>query len=99
MGLFLGFIFCFSEFDGDCVWLLDLDLDLDLVASWIWEENEENFLLVFNLIFSSCFCLCSSDMGLSSWLLGLVSEEHEEQKEQVEEHEYYEKKILIKILN
>ena len=85
MGLFLGFIFCFSGFDGDCVWLLDLDLDLDLVASWIWEEHEENFLLVFNLIFSSCFCLCSSDMGLSSWLLDLVSEE---QDEQVEEHEY-----------
>ena len=39
---------------------------IGLVASWIWEEHEENFLLVFNLIFSSCFCLCSSDMGLSS---------------------------------
>ena len=27
MGLFLGFIYhCFSEFDGDWVWLLDLDL-------------------------------------------------------------------------
>ena len=26
MGLFLGFIFCFSRFDGDWVWLLDLDL-------------------------------------------------------------------------
>ena len=27
MGLFLGFIFCFSGlFDGDWVWLLDLDL-------------------------------------------------------------------------
>ena len=73
MGLFLGFIFCFSGFGRDCVWLLDLDL----VASWIWEEYEENFLLVFNLIFSSCFCLCFSDMGWSSWLLGLVSEEHE----------------------
>ena len=35
-------------------------------------------------------------MGLSSWLLGLVCEEH---KKQVEEHEYLEKKILIKILN
>ena len=61
-------------------------------CSWIWEEHEENFLLVFNLIFSSCFCLCFSDMGLSSWLLDLVSEEHEkqveEQEEQVEEHEY-----------
>ena len=61
-------------------------------CSWIWEEHEENFLLVFNLIFSSCFCLCFSDMGWSSWLLGLVSEEHEEQveeqEEQVEGHEY-----------
>ena len=26
MGLFLGFIFCFSRFDEDLVWLLDLDL-------------------------------------------------------------------------
>ena len=26
MGLFLGFIFYFSGFDGDWVWLLDLDL-------------------------------------------------------------------------
>ena len=26
MGLFLGFIFCFSGFDGDWAWLLDLDL-------------------------------------------------------------------------
>ena len=26
MGLFHGFIFCFSGFDGDWVWLLDLDL-------------------------------------------------------------------------
>ena len=26
MSLFLGFIFCFSRFDGDWVWLLDLDL-------------------------------------------------------------------------
>ena len=58
------------------------------IRIWIWEEHEENFLLVFNLIISSCFCLCSFDMGLSSWLLGLVSEEHEEQEEQVEEHEY-----------
>ena len=66
-------------------------LEIGLVASWIWEEHEENFLLVFNLIFSS-FRLCSSDMGLSSWLLGLVCEEHEEQveeqEEQVEEYEY-----------
>ena len=62
MGLFLGFIFCFSRF-GDWVWLLDLDLgllEIGLVASWIWKEHEENFLLVFNLIFSSCFHLCSS---------------------------------------
>ena len=58
---------------------------IGLVASWIWEEHEKNFLLVFNLIFSSCFFLCSSYMGLSSWLLGLVCEEH---KEQVEEHDY-----------
>ena len=65
-----------------CIWRL---LEIGLVVSWIWEEHEENFLLVFNLIFSSCFCLCSSDMGLSSWLLDLVSEE---QDEQVEEHEY-----------
>ena len=28
MGLFLGFILCFSRFDGDWVWFLDLDLDL-----------------------------------------------------------------------
>ena len=48
-------------------------LEIGLVASWIWEEHEENFLLVFNLIFSSCFRLCSSDMGFSSWLLGLCS--------------------------
>ena len=84
MGLFLGFIFCFSRF-GDWVWLLDLDLgllEIGLVASWIWEEHEENFLLVFNLIFSSCFCSCSSDMDLSSWFLGLVCEEHEEQVEE-----------------
>ena len=60
-------------------------LKIGLVVSWIWEEHEENFILVFNLIFSSCFCLCSSDMGLSFWLLDLVSEEHEKQ---VEEHEY-----------
>ena len=26
MGLFLGFIFCFSGFDGDWVWLLDFHL-------------------------------------------------------------------------
>ena len=66
------------------IWIWGL-LEIGLVASWIWEEHEENFLLVFNLIFCFCFCLCSSDMGLSSWLLGLFSEEHEEQ---VEEHEY-----------
>ena len=48
-------------------------LEIGLVASWIWEEHEENFLLVFNLIFSSCFRLCSSYMGFSSWLLGLCS--------------------------
>ena len=66
------------------IWIWGL-LEIGLVVSWIWEEHEENFLLVFNLIFSSCFCLCSSDMGLSSWLLDLVSEE---QDEQVEEHEY-----------
>ena len=48
-------------------------LEIGLVASWIWEEHEENFMLVFNLIFSSCFRLCSSDMGFSSWLLGLCS--------------------------
>ena len=56
--------------------MLDLDLgllEIGLVASWIWKEHEENFMLVFNLIFSSCFHLCSSDMGLSSWLLGLCS--------------------------
>ena len=34
MGLFLGFIFCFSGFDGDCVWLLDLDLDLAFARDW-----------------------------------------------------------------
>ena len=66
------------------IWIWGL-LEIGLVASWIWEEHEDSFLLVFNLIFCFCFCLCSSDMGLSSWLLGLVSEEHEEQ---VEEHEY-----------
>ena len=73
------------------IWIWGL-LEIGLVASWIWEEHEENFLLVFNLIFSSCFCLCFSDMGWSFWLLGLVSEEHEEQveeqEEQAEGHEY-----------
>ena len=43
MGLFLGFIFCFSGFDGDWAWLLDLDLGfardwfscfLDLGRTW-----------------------------------------------------------------
>ena len=34
MGLFLGFIFCFSGFDGDWVWLLDLDLDLRFAKDW-----------------------------------------------------------------
>ena len=57
---FLGFIFGFSGFDGDCL------LEIGLVASWTWEEHEEYFLLVFNLIFSS-FHLCSSDISLSSW--------------------------------
>ena len=28
---------------------------IGLVASWIWEEHEENFLLVFNLIFFFLF--------------------------------------------
>ena len=60
-------------------------LEISLVASWIWEEHEENFLFVFNLIFSPCFCLCSSNMDLSSWLLSLVFEEHEEQ---VEDYKY-----------
>ena len=69
---------------GCWIWIWDL-LEIGLVASWIWEEQEENLLLVFNLIFSFCFCLRSLDMSLSSWLLGLVCEEHEEQ---VEEHEY-----------
>ena len=69
---------------GCWIWIWGL-LEIGLVASWIWGEHEENFLLVFNLIFSSCFCLYSSDLGLSSWLLGLVCEEH---KEKVEEHEY-----------
>ena len=68
---------------GCWIWIWCL-LEIGLVACGIWEEHEKNFLLVFNLIFS-CFCLCSSDMGLSSWLLGLVCEEH---KEQVEDHEY-----------
>ena len=36
MGLFHGFIFCFSGFDGDWVWLLDLDLDLDLGFARDW---------------------------------------------------------------
>ena len=43
MGLILGFIFCFSGFDGDWVWVLDLDLrllEIGLVASWIWTEHE-----------------------------------------------------------
>ena len=44
---FLGFIFCFSGFDGDWIWGL---LEIGLVASWTWEEREEYFLLVFNLI-------------------------------------------------
>ena len=46
-------------------WIWGL-LEIGLVASWTWEEHEEYFLLVFNLIFSS-FRLCSSNMGLSSW--------------------------------
>ena len=32
MGLFLGFIFCFSGFDGDWAWLLDSDLGF--VRDW-----------------------------------------------------------------
>ena len=71
---FLGFIFCFSG-DGDWIWLLDLDLGfakIGLVVSWTWKEHEEYFLLVFNLNFSS-FHLCSTDMALSSWLLGSCS--------------------------
>ena len=55
--LWFGFLdFCFFFF---------VFLDLMEIGfgywNWIWG------LLVFNLIFSS-FCLCSSDMGLSSWL-------------------------------
>ena len=50
---------------GCWIWIWGL-LEIGLVASWTWEEHEEYFLLVFNLIFSS-FHLCSSDMGLSSW--------------------------------
>ena len=65
-------------------WIWGL-LEIGLVGSWILEEHDENFLLEFNLFFSSYFCLCSSNMGLSFWLLGLVCEKHEEQ---VEEHEY-----------
>ena len=53
---------------GCWIWIWGL-LEIGLVASWTWEEHEEYFLLVFNLIFSS-FRLCSSDMGLSSCLLG-----------------------------
>ena len=67
--LILDFISCFSRFDGDWIWLLDLDLGFArdwFGASWTWEEHEEYFLLVFNLIFSS-FYLFSSNMGLSSW--------------------------------
>ena len=62
MGLFLGFIY------GSVSWIfVFFFVFLDLMEigfgywNWIWG------LLVFNLIFSS-FCLCSSDMGLSSWL-------------------------------
>ena len=39
----------------DCwIWIWDL-LEIGLVASWIWEEHEENLLLVFNLIFFILF--------------------------------------------
>ena len=73
---FLDLFFVFLDWMeigfGCWIWIWVL-LEIGLVASWIWEEYEENFLLVFNLIFSFCFCLCSSDMGLSSWLLGLCS--------------------------
>ena len=77
MGLFLGFIYrsiswiFFFFLDlmdigfGCWNWIWGL-LEIGLVASWTWEEHEEYFLLVFNLIFSS-FHLCSSNMGLSSW--------------------------------
>ena len=67
MGLFLGFIyglvswiFFFFFLDlmgigfGCWIWIWGL-LEIGLVASWTWEEHEEYFLLVFNLIFFLLF--------------------------------------------
>ena len=40
---------------------------------WLdWVHCSSFFLLVFTLIFSSCFHLCSTDLGLSSWVAGFV---------------------------
>ena len=68
LDLFFVFLDLMEIGFGCWIWIWGL-LEIGLVASWTWEEHEEYFLLVFNLIFSS-FRLCSSDMGLSSCLLG-----------------------------
>ena len=41
---------------------------------WCWAivHCSSFFLLVFTLIFSSCFHLCSTDLGLSYWVAGFV---------------------------
>ena len=65
MDLFFVFLDLMEIGFGCSIWIWGL-LEIGLVASWTWEEHEEYFLLVFNLILSS-FHLCSSDMGLSSW--------------------------------
>ena len=64
---FLDLFFVFLDLIeiGFGCWIWGL-LEIGLFASWTWEEHEEYFLLVFNLIFSS-FHLCSSDISLSSW--------------------------------
>ena len=97
------FVFLVMEIGfGYWIWIWGL-LEIGLVASWTWEEHEEYFLLVFNLIFFLFICVLLIwvwvlgswvcvimiwvlgswvrvlVMGLSSWLLGLVFEEHEEQ--------------------
>ena len=68
LDLFFVFLDLMEIGFGCWIWIWGL-LEIDLVASWTWEEHEEYFLLVFNLMFSS-FRLCSSDIGLSSCLLG-----------------------------
>ena len=54
-------------------WVAGFDLGVfDLLGlSFCWRFEflvSSFFMLVFNLIFSSCFHLCHSDLGLSSWV-------------------------------